>query len=169
MRRSTIVLAVLGVLTVTEIWLLGAVGSRIGVGWMLLILMAEAALGAWLIRREGTKAWASLSDARDSPDALGAKITDAALVLVGGLLLMLPGFVTDIVGLFCLIPATRGLARRGVSAVMSAITRPYRDQADLLRAKIDRDSVVQGETVEGPGTGSGTAEPPTIIRGEIEP
>ena len=43
------------------------------------------------------------------------ELADAALVLVGGLLLMLPGFVTDLIGLFFLLPLTRPLARKAIA------------------------------------------------------
>lgn len=170
MRRSTLVLLGLATLVVAEVFLLGLVGSRIGVAWTLVILVVEAVLGGLLVRHEGAKAWRSLAEARTQPDVLGARITDAALVLVGGLLLMLPGFLTDAVGLVCLIPATRGLARRAVGAVMAAVTRPYREQADLLRARLERDEVVEGQAVDGPGAPPRhRPDDPTVIRGQIEP
>jgi UPF0716 protein FxsA len=89
---------------------------------------------------------------------------------VGGLLLMLPGFVTDVLGILCLVPATRPLARRGVQAVLNAATRRYRDQADLLETKLRPDTVVRGETIDpGPdATRRPRPDDPTVIRGEIE-
>ena len=41
---------------------------------------------------------------------------DGALVLVGGVLLIVPGFITDVLGLLLLAPPTRALARRGIAA-----------------------------------------------------
>lgn len=171
MKRSTWVLLAIGALVVAEIWLLGFVGTRIGLGWLLLVLAGEAALGALLVRHEGAKAWRSLGEARAAnPAELGAKVTDAALVLVGGVLLVMPGFVTDAVGLLFLVPATRGLARRMVGAVLSIVAKPYLDQADVLRARLERDTVVEGETVD-PASGEPTRGPrpddPTVIRGEL--
>lgn len=168
MRRSTLVLLGLGALVVAEVWLLAWVGGRIGVGWTVALLLAEAVVGGLLVRHEGAKAWRSLGEARNDPEALGPRVTDAALVLVGGVLLVLPGFLTDAVGLLFLIPATRGIARRAIGAVIAAVTRPYRDQADLLRARVERDTIVEGETVEGPGAAP-RPDDPTVIRGEIEP
>lgn len=172
MRRSTLVLLALAALVVAEIWLLVLAGSRFGVLPTLLVLVAIAALGGWLLRREGPRAWASLADAQAHPDEVGARLTDAALVLVGGGLLMLPGFLTDVVGLLCLIPATRGLARRGVMTVLGSFTRKYRDQADIIDARLRPDTVVPGETVTETGDGgAGRPKPdaPDVIRGEIAP
>ncbi|TBT85397.1 FxsA family protein [Propioniciclava sinopodophylli] len=167
MRKATWVLVGLGVLAVAEIALLVWVAGEIGVGWTLLVLLALAAVGGFLLRREGGKAWASLREARDDPDAVGRKVSDAALVLVGGLLLMLPGFVTDVLGILCLVPATRPLARRGIQAVLNAATRRYRDQADLLETKLRPDTVVRGEAVED-AQRRPRPDDPTVIRGEVE-
>lgn len=170
MRRPSWVLIGFAALVIAEIWLLGYVATRVGPWWLLGLLVAGAALGGLLVRHEGVKAWRSLRQVRDEPGRLGERITDAALVLVGGILLVLPGFVTDAVGLLCLLPFTRPLARRTVGAVLATVARPYRDQADLLRARLERDTVVPGETVAAPGE---RHEPrpgdPTIIRGELEP
>ena len=162
MRRAPWVLLGLGVLAVAEIALLVWVAGEIGVLWTLLVLLALAALGGFLLRREGARAWASLREAQNDPDTVGRKVSDAALILVGGLLLMLPGFLTDVLGILCLVPATRPLARRGVQSVLNAATRRYRDQADLLDAKLRPDTVVRPDPAV-----RREPEDPTVIRGEI--
>ena len=100
---------------VLEVWLLIQVGSAIGFGWTLLLLIADAVLGAWLVRREGRRAWRALQAAlREAPRTgriPGKEITDGALVLIGGTLLLTPGFATDVVGLVCILPVTRPLVR----------------------------------------------------------
>ena len=162
MRRAPWVLLGLGVLAVTEIALLVWVSGQIGVGWTLLVLLVLAGIGGLLLRREGSRAWASLREAQGAPDDVGRSLSDAALVLVGGLLLMLPGFLTDVLGLICILPVTRPLARRGVKAVLDSATRPYRDQADLLDAKLRPDTVVRPDAADPRGP-----DDPTVIRGEI--
>ena len=78
----------------------------------------------------------------------------------------------DVLGLICVLPFTRPLARRGVRAGFAGITRPYRDQADLLRAQMQPDTVVEGETVAEPmrpQPNRPRPDDPTVIKGEIEP
>ncbi len=162
MRRAPWILLGLGALAVAEIALLVWVAGEIGVLWTLGVLLALAAIGGFLLRREGARAWASLREAQASPEAAGRTISDAALVLVGGLLLMLPGFLTDVLGIICLVPVTRPLARRGVQAVLHSATRRYRDQADLLDAKLRPDTVVRPDAAV-----RRDPEDPTVIRGEI--
>jgi UPF0716 protein FxsA len=109
------VLAVLVVLLVVvpivEVAVLVAVGRAIG-GWQTVgLLLVESALGAWLVRREGSRAWAALVSALRTGRMPSRELTDAALVLVGGTLLLTPGFVTDVVGFAFVLPLTRPLAR----------------------------------------------------------
>jgi len=175
-KRSQIALLVLGVLAIAEIVLLSAVGRAIGAVPLLLILIGEAVIGGWLVRHEGAKAWASLRDAQRDPARQGATLSDAGLILAGALLLILPGFISDAVGLLFLIPATRGLARQGVTALFASLTRGYRDQIDLMAARTDPGSVVEGQVAETPHRPAETPNPPDdegdgplVIRGEIEP
>ncbi len=100
------------VVPVAEIALIIQVGQLIGVVPTVVLLVAESVLGAFLVRREGRRAWqgvrAVLAEGRSPEIAL----TDAALVLVGGTLLLTPGFVTDVVGFCCILPFTRPAVRR---------------------------------------------------------
>lgn len=167
MKRSTIALIALVVLAVAELTLLSVVGRAIGVLPLLGVLVAEAVLGGWLARREGAKAWASLRGAQQNPAKQGAAMTDAALVLVGAFLIILPGFLSDAVGLFFLIPATRGIARRGLTGLFGVLTRKYRDRADLLGARTETSTVVEGSVEDA--VPQPPADDPTIVRGEVEP
>lgn len=109
-----LILAFLAV-PILEIWVILEVGSVIG-GWQtVLLLLAESALGAWIVRREGRRAWNALRAAIGSFRLPDRELTDAALVLVGGTLLLTPGFLTDIAGFFLVVPITRPLARRGLA------------------------------------------------------
>ena len=169
MSRSTLVLLGVAVLAVAEIAVLAQVARAIGVLPLLLVLALEAALGGWLLQREGRRAWASLKDAQRDPERMGPALTDAGLVFVGGILLILPGFITDVLSLLFLVPATRGLARRAISTAFKAATRTQRDQADLLAAKWDRSTVVEGQTVDDQTVNRAPAQPdPNVIRGEID-
>jgi UPF0716 protein FxsA len=98
-----------------EVYVLVQVGERIGVVPTVLVLVVEAVLGAWLMRREGARTWRALDAAFRGGRVPTGELADAALVLVGGVLLMLPGFVTDVFGLFFLIPFTRPFARKVVA------------------------------------------------------
>lgn len=107
------VLAVLFVvLPIVEIYVLIQLGQVVGPWWTILILVADGALGSYLVKREGTRAWRALRSALQERRMPTRELADAALILVGGTLLVTPGFVSDVFGLFCILPITRPLARR---------------------------------------------------------
>ena len=158
-------LVLLVTVPIVEVWLLIQVGQRIGVLPTLAILIAEALLGAWLMRREGSRAWAALNDALNSGRMPAGELADAALVLVGGVLLMLPGFVTDIIGFIFLLPFTRPLARRLLAFVAARRLSRLGVVRSANGVYVRRDeTVIEGETVPDPPPSSG----PIVIAGEIE-
>ncbi len=105
------VAAALLVIPVVELAVIIQVGRLIGPWPTIVLLVAESALGAWLLRREGSGAWRALSASLAEGRSPSRELADAALVLTGGLLLLTPGFVTDIVGFALVLPVTRPLAR----------------------------------------------------------
>ncbi|MEU6783826.1 FxsA family protein [Nonomuraea angiospora] len=100
------------VVPVLEIWLLIQVGSVIGGPATVALLIADSVLGAWLVRREGRRAWRALQEAIGSGRMPERELADGGLVLVGGALLLTPGFFTDVFGFLCILPFTRPLMRR---------------------------------------------------------
>ena len=90
-----------------EIYLLIEVGSAIGAGATILLVVLTAVVGAALMRAQGI---ATLSRARASMAAgevPAVELLEGAIILVAGALLLTPGFVTDAVGFACLVPAFR--------------------------------------------------------------
>ena len=107
------VLAVLFVLIpLAEVYLLIQVGQVIGALWTILLLIAVSVLGSYLVRREGGRAWQALRLALQTHRMPARELADGALILIGGTLLLTPGFLTDALGLFFVLPLTRPLARR---------------------------------------------------------
>lgn len=112
MRIRLIIAALFLTVPLLEIFVIIQVGRWIGAWWTIALLIAESALGAWLIKREGQRAWRALRASMGSGRMPGRELADAALILVGGTLLLTPGFVTDLVGFFLVLPPTRPVARR---------------------------------------------------------
>ncbi|HEX7189642.1 MAG TPA: FxsA family protein [Actinomycetes bacterium] len=103
------------VVPVVEIAVIVQVGQQIGVVPTIVLLLVESALGAWLVRREGRRAWDALRGAGATGRLPSRELADAGLVLVGGTLLLTPGFVTDVFGFFLILPFTRPLARKALA------------------------------------------------------
>ena len=107
------------VVPVIEMAAIIAVGRVIG-GWQTLVLLVlESLLGAWIVKREGSRTWAALQEALRSGRMPSRQLSDAALVLIGGTLLLTPGFVTDIVGFFFILPLTRPVTRVWLESVVA--------------------------------------------------
>jgi UPF0716 protein FxsA len=100
------------VVPIAELALLIQVGQAIGVWWTVLILIADALLGSYLLRTQGRLAWRRFNEALVSGRLPHKEVVDGVLVIFGGVLLLTPGFITDIFGVLFLFPPTRVLMRR---------------------------------------------------------
>ena len=104
MARLFLIFAVVPVL---ELYVLIKVGKVIGALDTVLLLLAVSFAGAWLVRRQGFGIMSRIQNELASGRAPAAELLDGFLVLVGGILLLTPGFLTDILGLVFLVPAGR--------------------------------------------------------------
>jgi UPF0716 protein FxsA len=94
-----------------ELFVIVKISEAIGFLFMLLLLIVSWPVGTWIIRHEGRAAWRRLREALAAGRTPTHEALDGAMVLFGGLLLMVPGFITDAIGLVILLPPTRALAR----------------------------------------------------------
>jgi UPF0716 protein FxsA len=113
-----VVVAFIGV-PILEIYVIIQVGQVIGPWWTILLLIADSIFGSWLIRREGGRAWQALTSALESGRMPGTELADGALILIGGTLMLSPGFVTDAFGILMILPFTRPVARRLLTRVVT--------------------------------------------------
>ncbi len=154
-RRSGLgwlLLVLFVVVPLVEIYVIIQVGQAIGPWWTILLLVLDSIFGTWLVRHEGSRAWRALREALDSGRMPARELADGALILVGGTLMLAPGFVTDAFGILMILPFTRPAFRRVLSGLV----------ANRL--------VVMGPAgAPGPGTarrpGPGPDGP--VIRGEV--
>jgi UPF0716 protein FxsA len=100
------------VVPIVEIYVLLQVGQLLGVLPTVVLLVVMSLLGAWLLRREGARTWRAFREALARGRLPAAEVADGALVILGGALLLTPGFATDAVGLLCVLPPTRAVLRR---------------------------------------------------------
>jgi UPF0716 protein FxsA len=97
-----------------ELFVIVKLSEAIGFLWVLLLLLISWPIGWRLIRHQGRAALRRLRDALGAGQAPTSAVVDGALVLMGAVLLLVPGFITDTIGLLLLLPPTRALARRAV-------------------------------------------------------
>jgi UPF0716 protein FxsA len=97
-----------------ELFVAIKVAEGIGVLLTVVLLVVSWPIGVWLLRAEGRAAWRRLADAVALGRPPGREVLDGALVVAGGALLIVPGFITDVLGLALLLAPIRALARRGI-------------------------------------------------------
>jgi UPF0716 protein FxsA len=100
------------VVPIAELYVIIKVGELIGVWPTLALLFADAILGSLLLRHQGRGAWRRFNEALAARRFPGKEVADGAMIVIGGTLLLAPGFITDIAGLILLIPPTRAIIRR---------------------------------------------------------
>ena len=83
------------------------IGGQIGVGWTLAMILVTAVIGTFLLRREGFKVLANIQNETRAGHIPGRTLGDGAMILVAGVLLLTPGFVTDALGFSLFVPFVR--------------------------------------------------------------
>ncbi|HEY2204598.1 MAG TPA: FxsA family protein [Pseudonocardia sp.] len=149
-----------------EVAALAAVVAWLGLGWTLLLLLAGALVGMWLVRREGMRAALAMADAARSGRVAHAELTDGALIGLAGILILVPGVVSDVLGLLLVLPPTRALVRRRL------VRLAERHAPGLGTARIRYGGpVVEGAVVDGtpgPRTDGPVGDAPVVEGSVVE-
>jgi UPF0716 protein FxsA len=132
------------VVPIAELWVIVQVAQGVGVAPTLGLLVLVSVAGAWLLKQQGLATWRRLQETMRSGRMPTREVTDGALILLGGALLLTPGFISDATGLVLLVPFTRAVvkaasrrllgryARRrwgGGTAVYETVATSARDEA----------------------------------------
>lgn len=99
------------VVPLVELYVIVAVASEIGALLTIALLLAISFFGAWLVRREGVGVLRRTQSTLDAGGLPAAEMVDGALLLAAGAMLVVPGFVTDVLGLALVVPPVRALLR----------------------------------------------------------
>jgi UPF0716 protein FxsA len=159
-RRLLPLIVIFIVIPLVELYVIYKVGDAIGVVPTILILAADSVLGAVLLRSQGRAVWGRFNAALSEGRVPHREVVDGVLVIFGGAFLITPGFVTDIFGLFLLLPPTRAVARR---VVMNRLGRRVGRAADGLGNERRRRPARGRYDVEGTAT-EYDAPPPRLER-----
>lgn len=121
--------ALLLIVPLLELLIIFQVGSWIGFWPTLGLLLLDSLLGAFLLRRNGGRSWRRLKQAIDDRRLPHREAADGALVVLGGSLLLTPGFLTDILGFALMVRPVRDLVSRltlsrGLDAAAAGVAGP---------------------------------------------
>jgi UPF0716 protein FxsA len=133
-----------------EIALFVTVGGAIGLGATLLVILGSGALGVWLLRGNGLRTAERLRREMDALRNPVGPVANGALMMLAAVLLILPGFLTDALGLLLLLPPVRA----GIVAALARKVRAHRpedmdDMEDPFAQRARRgDIIIDGEFIE---------------------
>ena len=134
-----LVLAPLLVCLAAEVIILVMVTNALG-WWTVALLIFSTLLGCWLLQREGRRTWGALLESLGRGSLPPGRTADAVLVMVGGLLLIMPGFISDIVGLLLLIPQSRHLVRSTLGKLFGKAIGNPSEQPVVIEGEVVQES-----------------------------
>ncbi len=142
-----------------ELWLIIEIGGLIGVWPTIAILLVDSLLGAILLNRQGRAAWRRFNKALAERRMPHREVLDGVLIVLGGALLLTPGFLTDAIGLALLLPPVRVLVRKVLTRRLSR--RVSRGSAAFFTGAARRND---SPTHDVDGTAEDVANTPTSER-----
>jgi UPF0716 protein FxsA len=158
-RTGRYILAGLLLVPLLEIMTIIAVSRAVGAWWTFGALIALSVVGALLVHREGRRTWARLRAVLGRGQPPAKELADAGLVLVGGAMLLTPGFLTDALGLFLVLPLTRPVTRVWLQSLVAgqllgSVSGPGRSSRQRPgagpRSRPGPGEVIEGEIVQSP-------------------
>ena len=157
------------VVPIAELFVIVKVGGAIGVLPTLLLLLLSAVAGSLMLRHQGRGAWRRFNEALGQRRFPGKEVADGALIVVGGTLLLTPGFITDAAGLLLLFPPTRALVRTGLRRYMvgrfAVVGSPARARPSGVARSAGRPAATRGRARAGaPTVPTTTTCPPKRCR-----
>jgi UPF0716 protein FxsA len=108
---AVVLVLVFLVVPFVELWTVLTMADRIGVWPTIAALVVISVLGGWLMKHQGVAVWRRATGELAAGRMPTRSLVDGAMVLLGGALLLTPGFFSDIFGLVLLLPPTRALLR----------------------------------------------------------
>lgn len=124
-----IVLVLFVAAPILELYVMIQVGSEIGILWTIAALLGISVVGTWLAKREGFRIMRSFIDTSRKGEVPTREMVHGVCVLVAGMLLVVPGFIGDVLGILLLLPPVRSLVTsivlRRTSARTTVITATY--------------------------------------------
>jgi UPF0716 protein FxsA len=149
-------------LLIGEVLVIRLVAGWLGGGLTFLLLVVTSIFGAWCIAHEGRRAWRALGEAVQAGRPPARELADGVLILIGGVLLLLPGFISDLLGLILVLPFTRPLVR---GLVLPLLGRRLLVVGQGGPGRPGTGGPGAGGTRRGPSTGGPGTGP--VIEGEI--
>ena len=145
----SLLLAAFVLVPLIEITLLIKIGTAIGVGTTILVVIFTAVLGAYLVRQQGFATLHAVQQEMQEGRVPALQLAEGIALLFAGAVLLTPGFMTDAIGFALLTPPIRRAVIKWVAA------------QGMFKAQ-----TVYSSTGESAGTAAGQDKEPSVIEGE---
>ena len=153
------------VMPIAEMAVLIKVGGMIGVFNTIGLVLLTAVVGAWLLRQQGLATLLRANERLNSGELPAKEVAEGLILAVGGALLLTPGFITDTVGFFCLLPGSRHWL---ASKALKRMTMAGQGQSFHFQAGSFRQGPFEGQGPFGPQSPFDRDANGDIIEGEYE-
>lgn len=147
------------VVPIVELYLFVAVSSSIGFGAALFWIVAVSVAGAWMVKREGMGALTRANRKVAAGELPTDEVINGILIVIAGALMLTPGFLTDAVGLFLLLPPSRAVVR-------GVVRKRFRSGPILIGGRFPG-STFPGSPFPGHRDGRGPADPGRSGSGDL--
>ncbi|CDQ39334.1 MULTISPECIES: FxsA family protein [Virgibacillus] len=97
------------------------IGDMIGPWWVVLLVLLTGAVGFYLAKQQGIETWQRAQLSMRNGEAPTGYIIDGICILIGAVLLVTPGFISDAIGFLLVIPTTRKLFKRRIEQFIKHI------------------------------------------------
>jgi UPF0716 protein FxsA len=155
-----IVFVLLLLVPLAELWVIVQVAQGIGVLNAIGLLLLVSLAGAWLLKQQGIATWRRLQATLQRGEMPTNEVTDGAMILLGGALLLTPGFITDAVGLVLLIPASRAALKGGMRKLLARWAKRRSRERGVYSATVLRVERDEGNGPTRPSEGLPSSPPP---------
>jgi UPF0716 protein FxsA len=144
---------------VLELYVFFQVSTAIGFFPALLLIIAGSAIGVMVVRVAGLATALSARQSLQRGELPAEQMFQGLMVAVGGGLMVLPGFISDVIGLICLLPITRRLVSRKLR---------QRAEEQAIRQRAFADDLQARHAQAQPGRPHTVGREPDVIEGEFE-
>ncbi len=141
-------LALLALFAIAEMAVFIWVGSEVGALWAIAIVIITAIAGAFLVGKGGLAAIRRIRGRIDQGQVPGRELSDGAVVVVAGLFLLSPGFISDLVGITLLVPGVQAAIHRTLSKRISARVTVFTDRRMVRRSGSDQRSLPEDVIID---------------------
>jgi UPF0716 protein FxsA len=134
-----------------ELVLLVWIASRTGALFTIALVVLPAALGLTLARYEGLRVWRQVQQRIQRGEALTDSLLDALMIWIAGVSLVIPGVLTDVIGVLLLIPPIRRLVRHSIQQQIRArlhVVSPHRQWPAEGQEEPDRDRIIDVRVID---------------------